>query len=212
LAEIIGDGYDWIGDVDGRKFVYRPMLSRERRVSIEIMKSLGDTPGFDYASSVILKHLCLGFDKSHVNKMLLCSPETWESLWLTICGLQGEGSFFDGWESSTSDNLRSGVRLFVKNPKLAKRSCDECRKYWYDENGERVTYNGKYIERVDESPVACDTTFGCLAGHYLNQLRLTPVNKMAYLHFQDCQATGNFPDDPIVARNARIIKSAERLK
>ena len=28
----------------------------------------------------------------------------------------------------------------------------------------------------------------------------------AYIHYLECKAVGNFPDDPIVRRNARLIQ------
>lgn len=212
MAGIIGDGYDWLGKVADRQFIYRPMLSRERRVAINSMKWLGNKHGFAYANDVILNHVCYGIDKAYVSYLMIKDQEKWLDLWLTICGIKGDGTFFNGWEKSTAENLRSGVRLYVRNPKLAARSCNQCREYWYDDNGDRVQENGRDMKRIPEAPVACETTNGCLAGHYLKQLRLSPINKMAYLHFQDCQAVDIFPDDPIVARNARIIRSEERRK
>lgn len=212
VAAIIGDGYDWHHQIGERCFVYRPMLSMERRAVVKAMSWLGNDSGFDLANSVILGHVCFGIDKSHVNHIMLSNPEGWMELWLTICGLRGGSDFQKGWEKSTAENLRSGVRLFIKNPKLAARSCESCREFWYDENGDIPTVDGNPAKRIPESPVSCDTPAGCPAGHYLNQLRLTPDNRLAYIHYQRCEATGNFPDDAIVSRNARIIQSAKARK
>lgn len=37
---------------------------------------------------------------------------------------------------------------------------------------------------------------------------LTDKNRLAYLHFLECDAVGAFPADAIVRRNAAIIKGA----
>lgn len=39
---------------------------------------------------------------------------------------------------------------------------------------------------------------------------LLPQNAMALQHYQECSATGNFPSDPIVARNASLLKQVEK--
>ncbi len=38
---------------------------------------------------------------------------------------------------------------------------------------------------------------------------LTPENQLAYLHYLECRAVGVFPDDPVVRRNAALIRSVE---
>lgn len=37
----------------------------------------------------------------------------------------------------------------------------------------------------------------------------TDQNRQAYKHYLECRAVGLFPDDPIVRRNARIIRAIE---
>jgi hypothetical protein len=40
-------------------------------------------------------------------------------------------------------------------------------------------------------------------------LTLSDINRDAYRHYRECRATGNFPDDPIVRRNAALIREQE---
>lgn len=40
-------------------------------------------------------------------------------------------------------------------------------------------------------------------------VELTDRNWEAYSHYLECKAVGSFPDDPIVRRNAAIIRSVE---
>ena len=38
---------------------------------------------------------------------------------------------------------------------------------------------------------------------------MSPWNELAYTHYLECKAVGSFPDDPIVRRNASLIRSVE---
>ncbi len=42
-------------------------------------------------------------------------------------------------------------------------------------------------------------------------IELTEENFLAYLHYQECKAVGEFPSDPIVRRNAALIRRVEDL-
>lgn len=60
-----------------------------------------------------------------------------------------------------------------------------------------------------DSPVPCDTAMGCPKGHYNDQKSLSARNAMAFIHYQECRATGIFPNDPVVRKNARLIRMVE---
>jgi hypothetical protein len=103
---------------------------------------------------------------------------------------------------------------------LDARSCDHCRKYFYDDDPQspqyglpRKMHNGtdKLRLRDHSCPPPCETKKGCPAGHHEKPVRLTPENREAYEHYQECKATGKFPDDPVVMRNAAIIAQAEQI-
>jgi len=50
---------------------------------------------------------------------------------------------------------------------------------------------------------------GCPKGTPENSIELSQKNLQAWHHYQECRAVGNFPDDPIVRRNAALIKRIE---
>jgi hypothetical protein len=57
------------------------------------------------------------------------------------------------------------------------------------------------------APLPCRTS-GCHKGTPERQLSLSPKNRRAYRHYQMCKATGMWPDDGMVRRNAGIIEAA----
>ncbi len=121
-------------------------------------------------------------------------------------------------ESKWATNLREGVILDLTNPRLARRSCDDCRKYWYLDNGlvARRNSTGEKELRPQLALVPCQTEFGCPKGTWEEQKSLNRANNWAYRHFQSCDAAMSFPDDDIVRYNASIIRKAiveaERIK
>ena len=54
-----------------------------------------------------------------------------------------------------------------------------------------------------------DPSRGCPKGSPENPKTLLPCNEIAYEHYRECRAVGQFPDDPIVRRNAAIIRGIE---
>lgn len=52
----------------------------------------------------------------------------------------------------------------------------------------------------------CRTSKGCPKGTPENSKALTPDNEQCYQHYCECKAVGQFPDDPIVRRNAAAIE------
>lgn len=108
------------------------------------------------------------------------------------------------------------------------RSCDDCRKFIYDEAGEKRTNRRTGLPLVnatgstpcaecpkiparvvdDDGKVIPNTPANA------NKLRphaveLTPRLIQAWLHYRECRAVGSFPDDPIVRANAAEFRRAE---
>jgi hypothetical protein len=52
----------------------------------------------------------------------------------------------------------------------------------------------------------CRNEKGCPKGTPEKPKTLHPINQQAHQHYQECRAVGRFPDDPIVLRNASIIR------
>jgi len=101
------------------------------------------------------------------------------------------------------------------HPAVATRDCADCLVHLYDETtGEVVMGRDKVAPRKrDRScPAPCrkDPLKGCPKGTAENPISLTPQNERAVIHYRECAAVGTFPDDPIVRRNAAIIRSIEQ--
>jgi len=116
----------------------------------------------------------------------------------------------DGDEVLWERNLRMGVRFTRDYPELARRSCDLCQKWWFKTDGSVVHSGGKPQLRQDKPP--CRERVGCPKGTPENQRTLNKANAWAWKHFCECRAIGQFPDDAIVRKNARIITEALQVK
>ena len=54
-----------------------------------------------------------------------------------------------------------------------------------------------------------DPERGCPKGTPEHPRTLLPENELAYEHYRECRAVGEFPDDAVVRRNAAIIRKVE---
>ena len=100
------------------------------------------------------------------------------------------------------------MKLEESNPRLARRSCDDCKKWWYNEKTGLITVAGFGVKQERVGPTPCETELGCAKGTPDKQNVLNTANKWAYTHYKHCAATDCFPDDPIVRQNASIIEDA----
>lgn len=140
------------------------------------------------------------------------SPADYQRLCLIVQGLAADDSGV-AWrevEREWSENLRRGVELELLNPKLARRSCDDCLKYWYSEKTGEILRTGSGDLMLRDGPVMCQTPEGCLKGTPENPRTLNKANRWAWRFHRDCEAVGSWPDDPIVRRNADIIRQAAK--
>jgi hypothetical protein len=106
------------------------------------------------------------------------------------------------------------VRLLIAAPQVAFRDCGHCQKYVYDEETGRPCENpprsGRLVPRPAGAPPACRIAgVGCPKGTPEAPRGLSPANRAAWRHDRECLAVGSFPDDPIVRRNAAIIRAQE---
>lgn len=108
--------------------------------------------------------------------------------------------------------------LKLLHPNVAERSCEHCQIYMYHHESGRLVLNsdGTPRQRPRNSKPPCVATEGrpdevrarvCpkispTAGVELNVRNVEAVN-----HYLECRAVGVFPDDPIVRRNAAIIRN-----
>lgn len=104
----------------------------------------------------------------------------------------------------------SGVRLLLLHPEVATRDCGHCQKWLYsDKTGRPEKRGGIDVERPKGTKPPCRMHIGCPKGTPEDQKSLSPKNRAAWRHYQECRAVGSFPDDPIVRRNAAIIRAVE---
>jgi len=105
-----------------------------------------------------------------------------------------------------------GVALLLRHPQVAWRDCGDCQQHIYDhESGKRnEDRNGLPIVRPKGTFAPC--RYGkdrCAKGTPENSRELSPKNQQAWDRYQEWKATGQFPDDPIVRRNAGLIRQIE---
>lgn len=111
------------------------------------------------------------------------------------------------------------MRLLLLYPEVARRSCDDCRTWLYNDRGgefgermERKRGSGLYLRRPVNSPTPC---FECpkippgFPIHFTSAVELTDQLRQAYQFYCECKAVGNFPDDPIVRLCASTIRRVE---
>lgn len=102
--------------------------------------------------------------------------------------------------------------LLLVHPEVATRDCNDCQKYVYDEKtGQRALFRGKPIPRPASTGPPCH--YGpdrCPKVSPDSGLALSDKHVITYNHYLECRAVGQFPDDAVVRRNARVIYVAER--
>lgn len=102
------------------------------------------------------------------------------------------------------------MRLLLLHPEVATRDCGRCQKWLYDEKTGQITQRaGKNVERPAGTFPPCRSLTGCPKGTPENQRSLSQKNERAYQHYLECKAVGSFPNDPIVRRNAALIRAVE---
>lgn len=110
--------------------------------------------------------------------------------------------------------------MLLLYPNVAARSCADCQKYLYeDKPGDfavepmrRPARVGLPLLRPPGAPTPCHQCPKIPSGvepSPLNAIEMTDQNWQAYTHYLECKAIGRFPDDPIVRRNAAIIRRLE---
>jgi len=106
----------------------------------------------------------------------------------------------------------------LKYPEVAKRNCELCKKFLFDEETGEIKFgrDGKvelrsYYDFQGNAtcPPMCQTRKGCPKGIPENQRSLNARNQLCYEFYLECKAVGQFPDEPVVRRNASIIREVE---
>ena len=99
--------------------------------------------------------------------------------------------------------------MMILHPEVAFRDCSDCLMYVYDEKtGKRSGKPDQPVARPRGTVAPCRfRDNGCAKGTPEASRALSDRNWRAWQHYQECRAVGQFPDDPIVRRNASIILS-----
>lgn len=201
---MILDGYTQLGKVWSKWFSYRPALAPEREIVQQELRFFQ------------IREYLLDFVKRHVVwiNSLEMSDEELRLVFFVCAGVappENDNGWRKNWEAKDAENLMSGVVLELTNPMFARRKCDDCKAWWYDnETGRIVRRAGKPLKRPEGMLLLCQTHEGCPKGTPDNQKSLSPKNRLAWTSYQEWKAVGEFPDDPIVRRNADIIQKAIR--
>lgn len=105
------------------------------------------------------------------------------------------------------------MRLILFHPEVAFRDCGHCQRWIYDEEtGVPAKHGGQLQPRHAAAPPPCRTSKGCQKGTPEQPRSLNSRNLRAYLFDRQCRAINHWPDDPIVRRNAEIIRTLEQAK
>lgn len=113
------------------------------------------------------------------------------------------------------------MRALLLHPKIAARPCSSCRQYLYRDGGngtwgELVTIrpSGRPAPRPKGTRPPCDVCPKIAPGdgpRPENGHDLSDKNLQAYLFHMECRAVGQWPNDPIVRRNAALIEAALKV-
>ena len=106
------------------------------------------------------------------------------------------------------------MQLLLLHPEVAYRSCEDCQKYVYNhETGIREEFpvgSGAPVLRPKGMLPPCSQgPSSCAKISPESGIELNERNKETYLHYLECRAVGDFPDDPLVRYHAAIIRSVE---
>lgn len=107
--------------------------------------------------------------------------------------------------------------MLLLNPEVAQRSCEDCQTYLYMDRGsgqfgERVMRGGKPVLRAKNTKPPCHWCPKIAPNDEpipANAHEMTEKSQLAYQHYLECKAVGQFPADTICRRNAALCASVE---
>lgn len=210
------DGYSRRCTIEGKSVWYRPALAGERVHLRSVCNGLCDESATEFMCRWLASKIEAWDDLRTMDAYnLVCMCERGEPFFVELAkAVQGlvkdcSGEVWRDVEVEYRDNLYEGVLLELTNPRLARRDCVACKRDWYNEDTGLPILGSDNLPMLRDGPTLCETS-GCAKGTPENQKSLNRANRWAWRHFQDCDAIGVFPDDPIVKRNAATIRRALR--
>lgn len=204
---MITDGYTRTCDAAGLRIEYRPLGREARRLFAQRLRLYRHAR--ERLADRVLAESLVDWDRPevvcwHAVEVLRAeSPGVWRAIFRAVCGIEPRAT-----ESDDAANLAAGVRLQVLYPKVAATDCGYCTRWWHDPiTGETAQRGGRPVPRPAVAVRLCETEEGCPKGTPEGARSLSERNRLAFLHYLECRAVGQWPDDPIVRRNARIIRN-----
>lgn len=210
---LIDDGYTWEKALTRPQvwLRYRPALMDEL---VEYHLACKESPT-DATISLLKRHILRWDIKGDDGRVTKVSKKTLRRLaYPLVQDMVGTVLGYPVEEQITDlANLRVGLRLLLWHPLWANRSCDDCEKYLYDEDGQitrRPARIGLPVLRLPGQPTPC---YSCpkiaeteRVKSRLYATELSERTRAAYGHYMTCLSLGgHFPEDPIVRRNASVI-------
>lgn len=105
------------------------------------------------------------------------------------------------------------MRLLLYHPEYAARPCEDCAKWMYQEDGSRKMFRGLPMLRPQGVPTPCWKCPKIPADAPVKArseaVEMSEQSRAVWLHYSECRAVGQFPDDPIVRRHAGLIRRIE---
>lgn len=204
---MIHDGYSRRVTLGQLHVIYRPAIKDERLRLSRDLSFVSESAAEDFAGQWLASRIEL-WDGNTVDSLINTDYDKFSQLLMVVLGTkEDDGGLWKDLEEPWRKNLYEGVKMDLENPLLARRSCEDCKKWWYGNDGQQIKNpDGTPIERV--GPTMCQTIEGCDKGTPDNQRSLNSANQWAWRHFRNCEAILSFPPDTIVARNAFSIRKA----
>lgn len=195
---------------------FRPVTSTERAFFRHATQRISNHTAIVARYRFVSEHLVCGMNDIEskwpsVQQFALHNPEQFEVLWRVVQGLipDSSGRHWVEDEPLWRKNLWDGILLLRTNPRIAKRSCVDCKTYWYSEETMLpIVSQSTGLRMLRVGPTMCESPEGCPKGTPENQKNLNPANTHAVRHYMECVSIGHFPQDAIVAANAKIIAKA----
>lgn len=200
---MIFDGYTEHVEFNGDDLLFRPFTRHDRVAIANTLQSIPERVG------------------ERVERMLVESRIVYETWGVGVDALDDRefqelrritfGIGRTQQELADEENLLAGARLLAQYPHFGRFTCDQCRVWHFDPvsfTPIRQNWSDELRKKRPGEPVLCEVDT-CPRGHWENPVSFSEKNGMAYRHYQTFREA--LPDDPIVNRNARIIRQAAEL-
>jgi hypothetical protein len=99
-----------------------------------------------------------------------------------------------------------GLKLWVLHPEVATRSCDECKRFVFDDNGKKMMRGGNPVPRQPGANPPCRTCPKISPENEKNCTLSEKNWKTIQLWYQSKATGGNVPLDDIARENLGLVQ------